>query len=747
MKKIREKRERIVRKKGWAKIGIFTLGILFGFLLTIGSIVGVGFWAYKNLTIRKIEKLTNNTFDIGNDSIKKITIEDVVSNISGITSDKNYTIEKLEEDFGITVVGDGGFIPNELYGLDLTPLKQCTLKTLDDGVEDIFATANINTFLNFLEQSDEELGMFANILNTKIDYYYNQTDNKLYEDEELTVLAKFDYEITDNQVTLDSDKDNPYAITDNKISVQFRHIGIESAFNSFDKVTDNLKIYEVLDLYESEGVYYEDEAHTKKVNGVLNAIAGKTISSLNDENAFDDIYLYEVLNLYEYEGNYYEDEAHTIKVNGVINAIADKSISSLTSENTFDDIKLYEVLDLHKYNNEYYEDEAHTIKVNGVINAIAEKSISSLSNSNTFDDIKLYEVLDLYKYNNEYYEDEAHTIKVNGVINSIAEKSISDLSGEDTFNDIYIYEVMNYTYYNGKYYTDSTKSTEVDGVLGAIAGSSVGNLSTAIDDVTLGQALNLTNPTGVLKALQNTEIKNLETKIQDLTLTQALDLDGTETGVLKALSGSKITELKDDIDDLYFEDALGLDGSETGILKSLTGTKITELESKINNLTLGEALGIDESSATGAILSFYHTNINELDEALNPANLDIYKAMGYTRTGTEGNYTYKDSNNNTVIGVMATLAGYKLNQVEDAIDAIKVKDVLPADSPILGLFEDAEKETLTIKTLSSSVVDKMNTATVGKLIDCGLITVEGTVNNTVRSMTIKDLIEIATSYS
>lgn len=730
MKKAREKRERIVRKKGWAKIGIFTLGIFFGFLLTLGSIVGVGFWAYKNLTLQKIEKITNSKIDIGNDSIKKITIEDIVSNISGITGDKNYTIAKLENDFGITVVGDGGFIPNELYGLNLTPLRDCTLKTLDDGIEDIVGNANINTFLSFLNQSDEELGMFANIINTKIDYYYDSTNNKLCEDEGLNTEVKFDYSITANVVTIDSDKDNTYTIENNKISVPFRTVAIESAFASFDKVTDNLQIYKILDYHynSNDGIYYEDENYTKKLTGFMKILAPKSISDLSSSTFFDTLKLHEVFGYYynEQDGKYYNyfdgtNYTEQITLQGIEKALAQKSIDDLTSDGAFDDVYIYDVLNLHKLGDNYYEDENHTTKVNSVLNAIAGKTISDLSKDNAFDDVQLFEVLNLYEYNGEYFEDKNHTTKVNGVLNSIAEKTISQLSNEETFNDIYIYEVMNYTYYNGKYYTDSTKSTEVDGVLGAIAGSTVGNLSNAIDDVKLGQALNLTNPTDVLKALKDTEIKNLETKIQDLTLTQALDLNGTETGVLKALSTKKITELKTAILELKIDDALGLDGSETGILKALSGTKITELDDKINDLTLGEALGISKSEATGAILSFYDTKITDLNDKLNPANLDIYKAMGYTRTGSEGNYTYKDGDTE-ITGVMATLAGYKLNQVENAIDAIKVKDVLPSDSPILALFEENEKETLTIANLSNSVVNKMNTTSVYKLVEVGIIT-------------------------
>ena len=505
MKTINEKRERIIRKKGWAKVGVFVLGILFGFIFTLGALVGVGFWAYKNLNLNKIEKITNSNIDI-NENIKKITIEDVVSNISGITSDDNYTIAKMEEDFGITIIGEDGIIPEEIYGLSLLSLKQSTLKSIDDDIQDIIGNANINTFLSFTNSSESDLGMFENILNTKIDYYYNSSDNKLYEDEELTNEVTFDYEVNENGVKLNSNSDTIYPIQNNKISVEFKLIAIESAFGSFDKVTNNLQVYKILDLYEKDGKYYEDENYQNEVTGVLKAIAGKTIN---------------------------------------------------------------------------------------------------------------------------------------------------ELSNDETYNNLYIYEVMDYT------------RTEIS--------------------------------TGVY------------------TYTKA---DGT---------------------------------SVEGIMSEIAGSQIKTLTNDIENIKLGKALNVKENEATGVIKTFYNTSISDLSSELNPENLYIYKAMGYTRNGNEGTYTYTDENGNTVTGVMATLAGYTLNNVEGAINAIKVTDVLDSSSPIIKLFEDDQTtlNSLTIATMSNAVVDKINddNTTLGKLIDCGLITVEGTVSDTVRAMTIEQLINSVSSAS
>lgn len=711
MKKAKIKRERIVRKKGWAKIGVFMFGLTFGIIFTLGSLVGIGFWAYKNLTLNTIEKLTNKSINIGNESLKKISIEDVVANISAITSDKNYTIEKLENDFGITIIGKDGFIPNELLGLDLTPLKNKTLSNIGSGFEDILSNATINTFLSFLEQEDEDLGMFANIINTKIDYYYSPSTNKLYEDHGCFNLVKFNYEIKNNIVTLNSNENNTYEISNNKISVPFRDISIESAFSSFDKVTDNLKIYEILNYHynPNDGLYYEDSNYTTKLTGFIKILAGKSINDLSSSSFFDSLKIYEVFGYY-YDGtnyyNYYNGTSYTeqVTLNGIEKALAQKSIDDLTSDNLFDDIYIYDILNLHTNTEGKYCEEGSNTPVSGVLNAIAGKTIGSLTSANAFDNIYLYDILNLYEYNGDYYEDSSYTTKVNGVLNSIAGKTISELSDDSMFEDIYIYEVMNYTREGTEgNYTYKDGNTPVTGVLKAIAGSTIKNLSTAIDNVKLGDALNLDgSETGVLNALKNTEIKNLKSKINTLTLAQALDLDGSETGVLKALSDKKITELESAIEDLTIDSALGLDGTETGVLKALSGTKITALESKINDLTLGEALQLD-NSVTGVLKALKDTKINELNTRIN--NLKMWEVLGYTYDN--GKY-YKDTNKTTeVSGIMSKLVDKNINNLESVL------------------------------TGTDSV---LKTLTIGDLIADGIIT-DNSASETEKAMTISQLYE------
>ena len=573
--------KKVKRKKGFKPVGIFLFGVLFGFLFTLTAIIGTGFWVYKNLTLNKIEKITKNEIDIGNESIKNLTIEDVVKNISGVVQNLDtYTIEQIEDDFNIVIVGEGGFIKEEMYGLDMTPLKKATKNTIKDVFQDIIGTASMQTVIENLG-SNQDMGMFSTILDTEIEYYYNSVDKKLY--------AEYDGEyystpLEDNLYSLDGDKVKvgaiSYDVTDGKISIAFKNVPISQAFNDFDKVTSSLEVGELLGYEKVGNIYYTDSTQTTKVSGAMKVIASKTIDDLSNEN-------------------------------------------------TINNLKIWEIMDYH-YNSA----------------------------------------------DQQYYTDAEFQTKVNGIMQNLAPKSIKDLNSDETFNNIYIHEVMNYT---------------------------------------------------VEKSGGQTIYK---------------DGSNTVTGIMKAIAGFKVGELEQKIPSILIADILELDGSETGVLKFIytKGSTVESLESDIEGLKLGEALGINESDATGVIRHFFNTPINQLNANLAPDTLTVAIAMGYYENG--GKYYTDADYQNEVTGVMATLASATLNNISTKINDIKATDILPNDSPILNLFDSTEKTTLTVGNLSSQLVNKINTATVGELYTAGLITgVEMDDTDTAWNLTLKQILD------
>lgn len=577
-----ERIQKTKRKKGFRPVGIFLFGMLFGLIFTLGAIAGVGFWAYNNLTLEKLEKITKSNIDVGNDSIKNKSIKEIVASVSGIVKNiDTYTIEQIEEDFNIVIVGEGGFVASTMYGLDMTPLKKATKNTIKETLQDIIGTATMQTVIENLG-SNTDMGLFDTIMDSYVEYYFNAEDNKLYAKLESgsysEVIDSKLYELQEENTKIKMGV-NTYLIENGKITPQFRNVPIKQAFNDFEGVTKSMQVYKVLGYYEKSGSFYTDENYTNKVTGLMSTIASKTINDL-DQNFIDNLTIVEVLDLTEKDGKYVDSDNNA----------------------------------------------------------------------------------------------------VSGIINSIAEKTIKELSNNETFNNIYIYEVMDYTIdENGKYKDKN------------------GNFV---------------------------------------------------TGTMKAIAGFKIGELTEKVNTILIKDVLELDGTETGVLKYFfnQNSTIGTLTDDIENLKLGDALGIAESDATGIVRKFYNEKVNTLNSLLNPDTLKIADAMGYYYNEADGKY-YTDANYTAeVTGVMATLASKTLNGINDAIGEIKAVDVLDAESPIMKLFNDTEKQSLKVGNLSEKIVDKINNegTTIRKLSDAELITgINLPENSPIWDMTIKQLIERA----
>ena len=91
--------------KNWlAKIGVFIFGIVIGIAATIGGIIGLGFWGYKNLSINKIEQLTKqdlaflDAFLEQNSVLKDMSIEQIIASVAAIP---NKTFLELSQEYGI----------------------------------------------------------------------------------------------------------------------------------------------------------------------------------------------------------------------------------------------------------------------------------------------------------------------------------------------------------------------------------------------------------------------------------------------------------------------------------------------------------------------------------------------------------------------------------------------------------------------------------------------------------------------
>lgn len=518
-----EKIEKTKRKKGFKPVGIFLFGMFFGLLFTLGAIAGVGFWAYNNLTLDKLG------IEVGSESVEKKTIKELASSVTGIMKNiDTYTIGQMEEDFDIVIVGKGGFIAETMYGLDMTPLKNATKDTLKDTFQDIIGTATMQTVIENLGEATE-LGLFDTIMDTEVEFYFNSSDNKLYAtlkdgsysdpvDEKL-------YELTDDdKIKMGTIS---YTINSGKIVASFRNVPIKQSFNDFEKVTKTLQIYKVLGYSEKSGNYYTDEACTDKVTGLMSTIAGKTIEEL-DQDFIDNLTLVEVLDLTKSGDDYYQDGK---KVNGIINSIAEKTVKELSTDDAFNNIYIYEVMDYDKVGDIYYTDSTHSTQVAGVMKSIAGFTIGNLSTN--VGTIKIADVLELdgtetgvlkFIYSNNSTIDSLTTdiedLKLGealgiaesdatGIVRKFYNEKINELNSKLNPSTLTVADAMGY-YLNetdSKYYTDASYSTEVTGVMATLASSTLNNITGAIDNIKIVDILDSNSP--ILKLFNDGEKADL----------------------------------------------------------------------------------------------------------------------------------------------------------------------------------------------------------------------------------------------
>lgn len=551
--------EKVKHKKGFKPVGIFLFGMFFGLLFTLATIAGVGFWAYNNLTLEKMK------IDSGSDSLNQKTIKELASSVIGVVQNiDTYTIGQIEEDFDLVIVGEGGFIAETMYGLDMTPLKNATKDTLKDTFQDIIGTATMQTVIENLGEATD-LGLFDTILDTEVEYYFNSSDNKLY-----ATLKDGSYSNPIDEKLYELQDDGKikmgtisYTIDSNKIVASFRNVPIKQSFNDFEKVTKTLQIYKVLGYCENGGSYYTDEACTDKVTGLMSTIASKTIEEL-DQDFIDNLTLVEVLDLTKTGEDYYQDGK---KVNGIINSIAEKTIKQLSTDDVFNDIYIYKVMDYDKVGETYYTDSTHSKEVTGVMKAIAGFTIGNLSEN--VGTIKIADVLELdgtetgvlkFIYNNNSTINSLTTdiedltvgdalgvseSDATGIVRKFYNEKINELNSKLNPSTLTVADAMGYYAKGESYYTDEacTEANKVTGVMATLASSTLNDITSNINNIKAVDVLSTDSP--ILKLFNETEKGELTIGTLSTELVNKINDKDTTIGKLidaGLITGTGLTE-------------------------------------------------------------------------------------------------------------------------------------------------------------------------------------------------------------
>lgn len=281
-------------------IGPFICGSLFGFLLCLGALVGLGFFVYYNVSIDWINNAFNANIETGNKEIEDKTLNDLVKvGINLANSLDTYTMNNLKNDFGIE-------LPNDLMGIDISDLKTVSFKDLPDAfmnkvsaisAEELDATGLV------------DLSSLDFIFNKSHTYYYN--DGNIYRDSVFSdLVCKVKYE--NGSIKLGDYTD--LVENDNSVVVPFKYLPLDQALDDFTAMAgEKLTIGELETAFGVDLPSYLD-----------NVDKSYTINQL--ETAISGLYLGDFLG-YEYDsasGKYYalDVNSNRVELTGVSNFIA-----------------------------------------------------------------------------------------------------------------------------------------------------------------------------------------------------------------------------------------------------------------------------------------------------------------------------------------------------------------------------------------------------------------------------------------
>lgn len=308
------------KEKKKSRVGAFIGGSFFGFLLGIGAVVGLICLVYFKVTPNWINKTFKTDINLGETTNDK-TLSNIVSSVVGIAQNKDtYKLSDLKDDFGIE-------IKDELFGINITDLKDVAISDLASAVEKKFGTISADELRNVDGMNlESEMGKILNKTNT---YYLN--NNKLYKDVEHTKQVSFDYTLSeDNQKV--TTKGHEEEIVDNKVSIPLWYLPLTVALGDFTaNLGDNITLY---DLEHDYGVSLpkffnltEQEKKDTTVNELEETINGLMVKDILNLN----------IKYSESAKVYYDDKNNNNIVDSgeevayVLVALQDKKIEELAS--------------------------------------------------------------------------------------------------------------------------------------------------------------------------------------------------------------------------------------------------------------------------------------------------------------------------------------------------------------------------------------------------------------------------------
>ncbi len=473
---------------------------------------------------------------------------------------------------------------------------------------------------------------------------------------------------------------------------------------------------------------------TTEVTGVIASLVNETIGDIasKSDEIINDVLLGDALGYTKVKNgdgtiDHWLDKDGK-KVTGALGNLASKKIGEISKDPNFvNNLTLGEVIDIDSSNKILY--------------ALKGTKIGDLSTA--INDMEIGTVLGYYKVTDEatgavtWYTDEECTNKATGITAALSDITIKDLNEttlKNKINTLTLGEVI-------------TIDDDSNSILKVLSDKKIGNLSSALNDLYLGEALGYTKVTdeegnvtwyngevkegneasGIMAAFVGLKVSELndnaklKEKIEDLTLGDVITINENSNSILKALEDTKISGLSGAIDGMKLGKVLGYTYDETnkiwctdadkqnpaigitGALSDLTVKELndeTTLKAKINTLKLGEVITIDNNNKILSNLS--ETPIGEMSDAIN--NMQLGTVLGCYQD-TDGKWYTDAEKQNSATGITGALADLKISELDDATLKTKIEGLKLGEVITIG-----ENSNSILKVLQNTEISKLGTA-------------------------------------
>lgn len=314
----KDRREKKEKRKG--HFGAFFGGGFLGFNLCLLLIAGLFCFAYFKVSVNWVNKTFKTEIDLGSEEINSKTISTLVNNAMSLVENKDtYKLKNLKNDFGIE-------IKDEMFGIDISDLKDVAISDLAEAIENKFGTISADELRNVNGMNlEEEMG---DILDKENTYYFNSADDKLYNKSDFTEEVSFEYTLNSAKTQITSkgyiadidggevkiplwnlpltvalgdftsnmgvnttlyDLEHSYGVTLPSFIKLTEQQKKDTTINELDGVIDSSVVADILGLKKdaSSGTYYDDKNNDgikdsgEEVSFVLNTIAGKQVQQLS----------------------------------------------------------------------------------------------------------------------------------------------------------------------------------------------------------------------------------------------------------------------------------------------------------------------------------------------------------------------------------------------------------------------------------------------------------------------------------